>query len=279
MTVTLHPLPIHVPAYPGETVESFARRAAAANHTTVADIDAGLRYHQLLTSRSRRGGHQRAAVWRELGDLPHDAFTAPASFHGHLVVARPMCPNCADDYTVIAHQPHLGMICLDHQRTLEPPHTPIGHLPELLAAERRFRRLHHTRKLVVDSPAMVIARKTALLTYTPHDHPGPIGPLAIMIYRHQVNIAATITDHTFLETACSTTTPANHRRNYIATRVARATGTNRNHIGRAVQYLWVAIDTITEYLRAVDCGYRTFTDTAHDLLPYLAPHLHDRTAP
>jgi hypothetical protein len=115
---------------------------------------------------------------------------------------------------------------------------------------------------------MNIARDTALLAYTPHGHSGPTGPPAIMIYRPQVTIVAMITDATFLATTCSTTTPAPHRKNYIATRLARATGFDRNHMGNALQHIWTIIDNLTDYLRAVETGHRTFTDTAHDLLPY-----------
>jgi hypothetical protein len=63
------------PQLRGKTVDSFARRAAAANHTTVTNIKAGLRQHHLLTSRAR-SSHQRGALWRQLGPLPHHAFTA-----------------------------------------------------------------------------------------------------------------------------------------------------------------------------------------------------------
>ncbi|MDN4517181.1 hypothetical protein QYF68_04995 [Mycolicibacterium austroafricanum] len=270
--MTLPPLPLRVPTYPGETVDSFAHRAAAANHTTITDIEAGLRQQRLLTSRAR-SHHQRATLWRELGDLPPHAFTTPATLNGHPVPARPLCRHCAGGDAVLARLPQFGLICLHHQCTHDPPHTPIAHLPGLLHAERRFRHLHRTRALVLDSPAMGIARDTARLAYPPrattHHHSPPIGLPAVMIYRSQVAIAALLTDHTFLHTACSTA-PAPHRRRYLATRLTRAVGTHRNNTGRAVQHLWRIIDTLTDYLRAVDSGHRTYTEAFHELLPYYA---------
>jgi hypothetical protein len=271
--MTLQPLPIHVPTFPGETVDSFAHRAAAANHSTVTDIHAALRQHRLLTSRARNGP-QRAHLWRQLGALPPHAFTTPTNPLGDPIPARPMCPTCAGGDTVIAHQPQLGMICLRHQCTLPPPHAPVGHLPGTLAAERRFRHLHRTRGLVLDSPAMTTARDTALLAST-NDGAGrhldaPLGPSAIAIFPSQVALAAVITDPSFLTITCRTTTPAPHRKNYIATRVARATGSDRTHISKAARHLWTVIDDLTDYLAAVHTGHRTFTDTAHHLLPYFS---------
>ena len=266
--MTLQPMPIHVHTFPGETVDSFARRVAAANHTTITDIEAGLRHHGQLTSRAR-SSQQRATLWRQLGDLPECSFSSPSTFHGHPVPARTLCRQCADGHTVTARMPHLGMICLRHGCTQQPPHTPIGHLPAILHAERRFRHLHRTRGLVMDSPAMNIARDTALLAYDPGRDPGPTtGSPAIMVYRPQVDIASMITDSKFLETACSTTTPGLQRRDYIAVRLARAAGAGLLDIGKALQYMWNIIDNLTDYLRATQAGERTFTDTAHDLLPY-----------
>ena len=269
--MTLHPLPIHVPTYPGETIDSFAHRAATANHATVTDIQAGLRHHHLLTSRARNGP-QRAHLWRQLGALPPHALTAPTHPHGHPIPARPMCPTCADGTTVIAHQPDLGMICLRHQCTLPPPHARIGHLPKILNAERRFRHLHRTRGLVLDSPAMTTARDTALLAYAndvaPQHHDTPIGPAAITSFPPQVALVALITNPSFLAITCRATTPAPQRQQYIATQIARATGYDRTHIRKAARHLWTIIDNLTDYLVAVDTGHRTFTDTAHHLLPY-----------
>jgi hypothetical protein len=261
-------MPIRVPTFPGETVDSFARRAAAANHTTVADIEAGLRHHGLLTSRAR-SSDQRGSLWRQLGALPPDAFSTPKTFNSHLVPARTLCRRCASGDIVIARMPHLGMICLRHSCTLETPHTPIDHLPAILHAERCFRHLHRTRGLVMDSPAMNIARDTALLAYNPGFDPSvPTESPAVMVYLPQVTIAAMITDPVFLETVCRTTTPGPQRRDYTGTRLARATGLGLDHVGNALQYMWNIIDNLTEYLRATQAGERTFTDTAHDLLPY-----------
>lgn len=266
--MTLQPMPIRVPTFPGETVDSFARRAAAANHTTIADIEAGLRHYGLLTSRAR-SSDQRASLWRQLGALPPHAFSAPKTFNSHPVPARTLCRHCAGGETVVARMPHLGMICLRHGCTLQPPHTPIDHLPAILHAERRFRHLHRTRGLVLDSPAMNIARDTALLAYDPGRDPGPpTGSPAIMVYRPQVDIAAMITDSKFLEIICSTATPAPQRRDYTGTRLAHTTGAGLDHIGKALQHMWNIIDNLNDYLRAIQAGQRTFTETAHDLLPY-----------
>jgi hypothetical protein len=266
--MTLHPMPIRVPIFPGETVDSFARRAAAANHTTITDIEAGLRHYGLLTSRAR-SSDQRASLWRQLGALPPHAFSTPKTFNSHPVPARTLCRHCAEGDTVIARMPHLGMICLRHRCTLETPHSLVDHLPAILHAERRFRHLHRTRGLVRDSPAMNIARDTALLAYDPGRNPSSAtGSPAIMVYRPQVAIAAMITDPLFLETVCRTTTPGLQRRDYIGTRLARATGVGVDHVGKALQYMWNIIDNLTEYLRATQAGERTFTDSAHDLLPY-----------
>lgn len=264
--MTLQPMPIHVRIFPGETVDSFARRAATANHTTITDIEAGLRHYGLLISRAR-SSDQRACLWRQLGALPPHAFSTPKTFNNHPVPARTLCRHCANGDTVIARMPHLGMICLRHGCTLQPPHTPIDHLPAILHAERRFRHLHRTRGLVMDSPAMNIARDTALLAYDPGRDPILPSP-EIIVYRPQVTIAAMITDPTFLETVCSTTRPAPQRRHYTGTRLARATGVGLDHIGKALQYMWNIIDNLDDYIRATRAGHRSFTDTAHDLLPY-----------
>ncbi len=121
--MTLQPMPIHVRIFPGETVDSFARRAATANHTTITDIEAGLRHYGLLISRAR-SSDQRACLWRQLGALPPHAFSTPKkTFNNHPVPARTLCRHCANGDTVIARMPHLGMICLRHGCTLQPPRT------------------------------------------------------------------------------------------------------------------------------------------------------------
>jgi hypothetical protein len=121
----------------------------------------------------------------------------------------------------------------------------------------------------MDAPAMNIARDMALLAYPACEPSSPTGSPAIMIYQPQVALAALITNPAFLEVTCSTTTPGPQRKSYIAAQLARATGYERNRIGKALQYMWIIIDNLTEYLRATEAGHRTFTDTAHDLLPYL----------
>ena len=270
--MTLPPLPLLVPTYPGETVDSFAHRAAATNHTTITDIEAGLRHQRLLTSRAR-SHPRRATLWRELGGLPPEAFTTPATLNGHPVPARPLCRHCAGGDTVLARLPPIGLICLSHQCTHDPPHNPTADLPGMLHAERRFRSLHRTRELVLDSPAMKIARDTALLAHptkaATHHRSPPLGPPAVMIYRSQVAIAAMLTDNTFLQHVCSTA-PAPHRQQYLATRLTRAVGANGNDIGKALQHVWRIVDTLTDYLRAAESGHRTYTEAFHELLPYYA---------
>jgi hypothetical protein len=186
-------------------------------------------------------------------------------------------PVRVSTYPVTAHQPNLGMICLRHRCALQSTHAPVSHLPGLLKAERRFRHLHRTRGRVLDSPAMTIARDTALLVDTndvaSQHHDAPLRPAAIMIFPSHVAIAAVITDPTFLTTTCRITTPAPHRKHYTATRIARATGYDPDHIGKALHHLWTILDNLTDYRHAVDTGHRTFTMTAHHHLPFCAGSL------
>jgi hypothetical protein len=69
----LQPLPIRTKIYAGETVDSFARRAAMRNHTTVNAVETRLRHAGQLTSRSR-SGNVRQQIWRQLGSLQASAF-------------------------------------------------------------------------------------------------------------------------------------------------------------------------------------------------------------
>lgn len=163
----LEPLPVRVRVFDGEDVDSYAARLAAANCLTVFQVEHVLRPLGLLTSSTSPRHPDRLQAWRELGGLHPTAFTAPVEVGRALVISRTLCLRCTHGLPAVGRHARAGWVCLRHRRWLGAEQHRLTDAPEVLRAERRFRRRLAPRGVLVDSLVMLLALKLALLPRPP----------------------------------------------------------------------------------------------------------------
>lgn len=134
--------------FPGEDVMSYSRRAAEANGMTAAAIERTARSDG-YTLPSGRDTDQRRELWRQLGGLRDAAFTEPDTVSGDEVVTRPLCLRCCAGERASGRLPEVGWVCLRHQWWIGNSQCSVRALPELCAAERRFRQVLVPRGVLV----------------------------------------------------------------------------------------------------------------------------------
>lgn len=150
MSTPIQPLPVHVPAFHGEVVPSYAPRAAAANASNVKDTEDVERARGTLVGKGRDTPSRRA-LWRTLGRLPETAFTAPQTVAGNWVVERPLCEVCTAPDTAWGRLWDVGYACAEHAVWL-PSGTRVD-APWLCAAEATWRTALTPRGVMFDCPA------------------------------------------------------------------------------------------------------------------------------
>ncbi len=160
--IDVDPLPVRVRVCDGEDVTSYAARLATANGLTVHDIETALRPRGLLTSTSPRDS-LRLRTWRQLGQLHPNAFTTPNEVRQTWVTSRPLCLAGTRGVPAVGRRANAGWVCLQHRRWLGVPQHDVGVQPDLLQAERRFRRRLVPQGVLFDSPAMLFALELAQL--------------------------------------------------------------------------------------------------------------------
>ena len=129
-------LPIHVRYYPGETLDSYAARLAAANHSSVGDIETAAYQHGWVKSRARKSP-ERFGLWEKLADLPPHTIANPTQTGLNKYTPHPLCIRCTQQTPVLGWLTNSGVICLRHQ--IAHAHTYIKATPEQIQAERDYR--------------------------------------------------------------------------------------------------------------------------------------------
>jgi hypothetical protein len=161
--MTVRPLPVPTRIFGGEGLISYATRHATRNGTSVEDIERAFTHGGAIRMPRRRQSPEREQTWRELGALHHSAFRTPARFHGAEAIDRPLCLRCTDGTGGTGRLPHVGWVCLRHRRWIGTPQHDIHALPELAAAEHRYRRHLVPRGALVGSPIMEMARDCSIV--------------------------------------------------------------------------------------------------------------------
>lgn len=152
-------LPVRVGCFQGEGLISYARRAAAANHLTVEDVESALR-SQGYVFPQRRESEERRNIWRILGGLHSSAFTETEQDVTVPLSYRQLCAKCS------AGQPATGLlsaiggdVCLRHRRWLgDGVQVDVSGAPEFLTAERTFHRVLMGRGLSLGSVVFMNCR-------------------------------------------------------------------------------------------------------------------------
>lgn len=160
--MTIQPLPVPTRIFGGEGLTSYASRHAARNGTTVEEIERALHEAGAIPRPSHRRTPERLQAWRDLGALHESAFTTPAVIDGAEVTDRELCLRCTCGADAIGRTPRIGWVCARHRRWLGTPQHDIRALPELVAAERHYRRALAPRGVLVGSSLMQWARECAI---------------------------------------------------------------------------------------------------------------------
>jgi hypothetical protein len=269
--VKLQPLPIRTKIYTGESVDSFARRATARNHTTVNAIETRLRHAGALTSKSR-SGNVRQEVWRQLGSLQAGAFDTPKSLDDMVIRERNLCLHCTGGESVVGRLPGIGMVCLRHFRWLGQRQTDVRDFRPAIGAEKRFRSRLVKRGLLFDSPAMVIGLEAAVVALGVEElerRQEAIGIAAVetLAYREQVAVAQLLTSAHFLDIACNYLLANPIRYRYVAKEFVCAIGSpDERELWRGIARVWSVVDALTNKLREAEFLADQPDDTEFKLL-------------
>lgn len=195
--MTLPPLPVPTRVYGGESVNSYADRAASRNGTHARWIDKML--WETGIARTLSPHHPaRLQVWRDLGGLHESAFTTPDTINGEWVTDRDLCIQCTHGHRAHGQLLRVGLVCVRHRRWLGTPDQPRVHAhPELLTAERHYRSRLAPREVMFDSPPMRVGAECARVALSPdtitarQDKAGL--PLDAVVYPEQVAFARLVT--------------------------------------------------------------------------------------
>jgi hypothetical protein len=207
--MTIQPLPVPTRIFGGEGLISYASRHAARNGTTVEKIERSLSEVGAFPKPSHRRTPERLQAWRSLGSLHESAFATPAVIDGADVIDRALCLRCTQGSGGTGRLPRIGWVCARHRRWLGTPQHDIRALPELIAAERHYRRALAPRGVLVGSPLMLWARECATTVLSPstilfwqstireRSRRGTTSDLGLLAYPETVRIARLVTDPAF----------------------------------------------------------------------------------
>ncbi|WP_427019129.1 hypothetical protein ACQCSX_21380 (plasmid) [Pseudarthrobacter sp. P1] len=200
--MTIQPLPVPTRIFGGEGLISYASRHAARNGTSVEEIERALSQTGAMPKTSHRHTRERLQAWRDLGALHHTAFTTPPEIAGAEVIDRPLCLRCTDGADATGRLPRIGWVCARHRRWLGAQQHDIRAAPELVAAERHYRRVLAPRGILVRSPVMQLARECAIVRtgrsiLATRSRRGGISNLSLLTYPETVRTARLITNPGF----------------------------------------------------------------------------------
>lgn len=194
----LQPLPVPTRAFDGEGLISYANRHSSRNGTSIDDVERALAQTGAMPGTSRRHAPERLQAWRELGTLHRRAFTTPPTINGADVIDRPLCLRCTNGADGYGRLPGIGWVCARHRRWIGTPQRDIRALPELIAAERQYRRVLARRGVLVRSPVLRIARECAIVgigrsILARRSHRADTSDLTLLTYPETIRIARRIT--------------------------------------------------------------------------------------
>lgn len=200
--MTIQPLPVPTRIFGGEGLISYASRHAARNGTTVEKIERSLSEAGSIPKPSHRRTPERLQAWRSLGALHENAFATPAVIDGADVIDRMLCLRCTQGSGGTGRLPRIGWVCAGHRRWLGTPQHDIRALPELVAAERHYRRVLAPRGVLVRSPIMQWARECAITgiaqsEMAERNRRVATSNLNLLTYPETVRIARLVTDPGF----------------------------------------------------------------------------------
>lgn len=200
---SLQPLPVPTRVYGGEGIGTYSRRHAERNHTTVEEVEKGLRERGVLVSKAKLAP-ERLEAWRQLGNLHTSAFTLPKQIDGNEVTDRSLCLCCTAGYEAVGKAPRIGMVCNRHRRWVGNPQIHVRSLPALLTAERQFRNHLVTRGIMVDSYAMILGQECANVGVSravlqSRTASSGIENRSILLYPEQIALARLVCHRNFLD--------------------------------------------------------------------------------
>lgn len=194
------PLPAPTRALAGESVASYAQRHAANNFTTPRDVEHSAREHGFRLGTSLQS-EERKALWRQLGALHASAFTAPTAVHEVRLSERLLCARCSGGLRASGRLPDVGAVCLRHRRWLGGgDQVDVSDRPDLLEAEKTFRRSLAGRGVVLDAPVMALTAEAARAAVAASAaDSGESFNLDMAIYPVQVRLAALLANGPLME--------------------------------------------------------------------------------
>lgn len=200
--MTIQPLPVPTRIFGGEGLISYASRHAARNGTTVEKIERSLSEAGAFPKPSHRRTPERLQVWRSLGTLHESAFATPAVIDGADVIDRTLCLRCTQGSGGTGRLPRIGWVCAGHRRWLGTPQHDIRALPELVAAERHYRRVLAPRGVLVRSAIIQWAGECAITgtgqsVIAERYRRGATSNLNLLTYPETVRIARLVTNPGF----------------------------------------------------------------------------------
>lgn len=161
--MTIRPLPVPTKIFGGEGLISYASRHAARNGTTIEEVERTLVQAGAMPKTSHRHTPERLQAWRDLGALHENAFSTPPTADGAAIIDRRLCLRCTDGTGATGRLPRIGWVCARHRRWLGGQQHDIRALPELIAAERHYRRVLAPRGVLVRSSVMHMASECAIV--------------------------------------------------------------------------------------------------------------------
>lgn len=202
----IEPLPIPTRLLGGEVVNSYAGRHARNNGLRADEIEQALRETDQFPRSKGKRHPERLAAWRALGGLHERAFTEPQAVHGNWVIERPLCSRCVprpEEGT--GRLPWVGWACLKHKRWIKgDQQTDLARFGEALVAERHWRGTLTPRRVVVDSPLLLLAEESATVGMAKAvmkeraervKDPSP----GLLVYPETVKIARLLSRRSFLD--------------------------------------------------------------------------------
>lgn len=194
----LRPFPNPARCYHGEGVGTYSRRLFDRNYVSERDVATWARERLNLIN----GWDQRQPAWRDvvrsLGALHPRTFTTPEVLGGNWVTDRDLCRGCTQGNPARGQLPCIGYICLQHGRWLDTPSQPlVRDMPDLVAAERAYRRHLAPQQVLFDAPIMRLAHDLAAVSAAPDqvaaDQARTGLPPAAVLYPVQVRFARALT--------------------------------------------------------------------------------------
>lgn len=240
----LGPLPIKVRLFHGENSASFAHRLAEANSLTPEWIRKAAQSLGWPIPTLQKPS-ETLPLWRTLGGLHSAAFDYLQQDGSGPGAGRQLCLKCTAGRTAIGDPPGVGHVCIRHRRWFGEPQSNVHHLPEVIAAEKRWNRVLNHRQVHVFSRTFDLANRAAVRA-VPESIWGdrqarsgfPAADRDLLVYPEAVKLACLITDTRFLDGAFLLAPPF-IRQTFVQSSIIQALG---------FEEAWMATDPIWRVL-------------------------------